>query len=239
MKITPRQNEIIYWISEGLTTEEISTKLHISKNTVNKHRRDAMVNFNAKHMGHLIKLWMRDRLMMGKPLSPMLVLFPLLMFGQPDTLCLTGKLSGTYTAKECIKIDSATSYVLPVTLQIGSCDTMDNLIPGIAVLQDSCIRDEEWFGITMYWKILTDSSAFFSDAAMYWFQNTIGNFAIDDCGIDSFYVKSLVIEPPGGVDRPGETTRTFRVTFRAVDYVGREKEVTMLWIRVPDSQGCI
>lgn len=237
MKITPRQNEIIYWVSEGLTTEEIAVKLHISGNTVNKHRKDAMLYYKANNMGHMVKRWILDRLHSGKPLTPMLVLFPLLMFGQPDTLCLTGPLAGTYTAQKVIKVDSAHSYVLPVVLQIGSCDTLDNLIPGIGLLGDDCIRDEEWEGITGYANVLTDSAAFFTLEAMEFFK-FVGNFAADDCGIDSFYVKSLVIDPPGGVDRPGETIRQFLVTFRAVDWTGKFKEAEMPWTRVPNDYGC-
>lgn len=167
----------------------------------------------------------------------LLLLLPLFAISQPDTLHLSGPLSGTYTAKHSIIVQDAHSYVLPVVLQIGDCDTLDNIIPGIGLLGDSCIRDSEWSGITGYSDVLVDSTSFFTPSAMDFFK-FVGNYAADDCGLDSFFVKSIIIEPPGGVDRPGETTRTFKVTFRAVDFVGYAKEAVMIWIRKPDSAGC-
>lgn len=160
------------------------------------------------------------------------------LFSQPDTLYLSGYLAGTYTAKQAIEIDTAqSSFTWPVILQIGDCDTLDELIPGIAVLQDSCIKDLEWNGISGYSNVIQDSSDFHTEA----FLNLCKSFliaAIDDCGIDSFFVKSVEIIPPGAVDRPGETTREFRILFRAVDWVGYSKEQLMIWIRQPDSAGC-
>ena len=155
------------------------------------------------------------------------------MFGQPDTLYLTGHLAGVYTAKHAI-VANDTMSAWAVTLQIGDCDTLDELIPGIAVLGDSCIRDDEFLS-GGYSDVIQDSSDFHSEA----FLNLCKSFniaAIDDCGLDSFFVKSVEIIPPGGVDRPGMTTREFRILFRAVDWVGYTKEAEMVWIR--DNSGC-
>lgn len=167
-----------------------------------------------------------------------LLLSAITLRSQPDTLVLTGFLAGTYTAKqEIIVMDTVQTW--DVTLQIGDCDTLDELIPGIAVLRDECIRDDEWFGISNYSNVIQDSADFYSED----FLNLVKYFgvaAIDDCGIatDSFYVKSVEIIPPGGVDRPGESTRQFNILFRAVDWVGHVKEAVMRWVRVPDSMGC-
>jgi len=164
------------------------------------------------------------------------LILPITALSQPDTLTLSGFLAGTYTAKkEIIVMDTVQTW--DVTLQIGDCDTLDELIPGIAVLRDECIRDDEWFGISNYSNVIQDSADFHSED----FLNLCKYFgvaAIDDCGIDSFYVKSVEIIPPGGVDRPGETTREFYITFRAVDWVGYVREQVMYWRRVPDSLGC-
>lgn len=166
----------------------------------------------------------------------LLLLLPLNLLAQPDTLILTGFLAGTYTAKqEIIVMDTVQTW--DVTFQIGDCDTLDQYIQGIAVLKDECIRDDEWFGISNYHNVIQDSSDFHTEAFMN-LCKSFGVASIDDCGIDSFYVKSVVIVPPGGVDRPGETTREFQILFRSVDWVGHVKEAVMRWRRVPDSMGC-
>jgi len=166
------------------------------------------------------------------------LLLPITALSQPDTLTLSGFLAGTYTAKQAI-IVMDTVQTWDVTLQIGDCDTLDQYIQGIAVLKDECIRDEEWFGISNYSNVIQDSADFHSED----FLNLCKYFgvaALDDCGIatDSFYVKSVEIIPPGGVDRTGENTRQFNILLRAVDWVGHIKEAVMRWTRVPDSQGC-
>jgi len=166
----------------------------------------------------------------------LICLFPTFIFSQPDTLILSGFLAGTYTAKkEIIIMDTIQTW--DVTLQIGDCDTLDQYIQGIAVLNDECIRDDEWNGISNYSTVIQDSADFHSED----FMNLIKYFgvaSIDDCGIDSFYVKSVEIIPPGGVDRTGENTRQFNILLRSVDWVGHIKEAVMTWIRVPDSFGC-
>jgi len=148
----------------------------------------------------------------------------------PQNLVLSGGISGNYTAKT-IELDHAFS-VRELTLSSGLCD--DQLIPGIAVLLDSCIRDQEWN--ETYAGVLVDSTSFHSPEAMLLY-NSFLICAHDDCGIDSFFVKSMHILPPGGIDRPGTSTREFRITFRAVDFVGRAKEQEMIWIR--KEGGCI
>jgi hypothetical protein len=164
------------------------------------------------------------------------LLLPLTALSQPDTLVLSGYLAGTYTAKETI-IVMDTIQTWDVTLQIGDCDTLDQYIQGIAVLKDECIRDEEWNGISNYHNVIQDSADFYSEDFMN-LCKSFGVASIDDCGIQAFFVKSVIITPPGGVDRTGEDTRKFEILFRSVDWVGHVKEAVMTWIRVPDSQGC-
>lgn len=155
-----------------------------------------------------------------------LLLFPVAAFSQ---MHLTGPIQGHYTAQSFLVTDAHSTGAL----SLHTC--VDEYIPGIAVLGDSCIRDSEWIS-GGYADVLTDSAAFFSPAAIVLFDK-FGVHAVDDCAIDSFYVKSLEILPPGGVDRPSGT-REFRILLRAVDVAGRAKEALMIWIR-KDNNSCI
>ena len=120
--------------------------------------------------------------------------------------------------------------IIDCAAQAATC--VDELIPGIAVLKDSCIRDDEWNN-DGYAEILIDSASFFTLDAFMLYQ-LFGVQASDDCGIDSFYVKSLLITPPNGVARPPNGTKRFDVTFRAVDFAGRSTEQLMTWVRNDD-----
>ena len=154
----------------------------------------------------------------------------------PDTLKLSGYVAGTYTA-DVILIEDTITSLWPLTLNTG-CSCTDNLIPGIAVLGDSCIRDDEWIS-GGYADVLIDSASFHSPAAIQLFHK-FGIFAMDDCGIKIFEVKEVQISPPGtGTDRPGETIKEFNILFYAEDYYGRSKEVNMYWRRVKNDFGCI
>lgn len=138
-----------------------------------------------------------------------------------DTLFITSKVVIVQTSDFNVQIDMC-----------PACD--DQLTPGIAVLLDSCIRDEEWLGT--YNSHLPDSASFFLPETMNFFE-TLGVFAADDCAVDTFFVEDLEIIPPGGVDRPVGGTKEFRIKLKAIDATGKEDEETMIWIR--DNSGCI
>ena len=163
----------------------------------------------------------------------------------PQVLHLTGIIAGSYQA-DTIYIDQAwgqwlvtlnakeviiTNSAFERQLEINSegCDCLNNTTPGIAVLRDTCISDEEW-NTEGYAAVLTDSVAFYSEEAMEFF-NYAGTVAYDDCGIDTFYVEGLEINPPGGVDRPVNGTREFLVALYARDYAGYTRRDTMRWVR--------
>ena len=189
----------------------------------------------------------------------LLLFLPLIGFAQDTTaLCystfgyrVSGDFSG-YVGANFIVIDSAhvhdahlyaTRYFVSestidssATLHVINCEEnaktcVDHFIPRIAALKDSCITDEEWNNDG--YLVITDSAALHSLEAMMLYQK-FGCYAADDCGIDSFYVKEVVITPPGGVSRPPGGTRRFDITFRAVDFKGQSKEVVMTWVRNND-----
>lgn len=53
--ITRREKEVLLLISEGLTNNEIATKLFISSTTVDTHRKNLLSKFEAKNTATLIK----------------------------------------------------------------------------------------------------------------------------------------------------------------------------------------
>jgi DNA-binding NarL/FixJ family response regulator len=54
--ITKRESEILKLISDGLTNQEIADKLFISTFTVDSHRKNLLLKFNAKNTATLIKI---------------------------------------------------------------------------------------------------------------------------------------------------------------------------------------
>ncbi len=53
--ITKRESEILKLIADGLTNQEIADKLFISSFTVDSHRKNLLLKFNAKNTATLIK----------------------------------------------------------------------------------------------------------------------------------------------------------------------------------------
>jgi DNA-binding NarL/FixJ family response regulator len=53
--ITKRESEILKLIADGLTNQEIADKLFISTFTVDSHRKNLLLKFNAKNTAILIK----------------------------------------------------------------------------------------------------------------------------------------------------------------------------------------
>ena len=54
--ITKRESEILKLIADGLTNQEIAEKLFISTFTVDSHRKNLLLKFNAKNTATLIKI---------------------------------------------------------------------------------------------------------------------------------------------------------------------------------------
>jgi DNA-binding NarL/FixJ family response regulator len=54
--ITKRESEILKLISDGLTNQEIADKLFISAFTVDSHRKNLLLKFNAKNTATLVKI---------------------------------------------------------------------------------------------------------------------------------------------------------------------------------------
>lgn len=54
--LTRREKEVLEWIAAGLTNLEIAEKLFISATTVDTHRKNLMIKFEAKNVAALIHL---------------------------------------------------------------------------------------------------------------------------------------------------------------------------------------
>ncbi len=53
--ITRRENEILRLIADGFTNQEIADKLFIGNSTVDSHRKNLLLKFNAKNTASLVK----------------------------------------------------------------------------------------------------------------------------------------------------------------------------------------
>jgi DNA-binding NarL/FixJ family response regulator len=54
--LTRREKEVLEWIAEGLTNQEIADKLFISSTTVDTHRKNLLAKFNARNVAAMIKM---------------------------------------------------------------------------------------------------------------------------------------------------------------------------------------
>ena len=54
--ITRREKEVILLISKGLTNNEIAEKLFISTTTVDTHRKNLLIKFEAKNTAALVRM---------------------------------------------------------------------------------------------------------------------------------------------------------------------------------------
>ena len=52
--ISPREQEIVNLICDGLTTKEIANKLHISPHTVDSHKKNLMNKVGAKNTVQMV-----------------------------------------------------------------------------------------------------------------------------------------------------------------------------------------
>jgi two-component system response regulator NreC len=60
--LTPREHEILRFISEGRTNNEIAKLVHISVKTVERHRGHLMAKLNAHNLVELIRISIKQRL---------------------------------------------------------------------------------------------------------------------------------------------------------------------------------
>lgn len=61
-KLTGREKEILMLIAEGLTNQEMATKLHLSVRTVTNHRANLNMKTGSKNTAHLLSYAMRNNL---------------------------------------------------------------------------------------------------------------------------------------------------------------------------------
>lgn len=54
MNITTREKEVLYNLSEGLSSKEIGRRLYISEHTVETHKRNLMIKLRARNTVHLV-----------------------------------------------------------------------------------------------------------------------------------------------------------------------------------------
>jgi len=60
--LTPRETEVLALIAEGLTNQEIADKLFISSWTVDTHRKNLLLKFEARNTASLVKIAMSQGL---------------------------------------------------------------------------------------------------------------------------------------------------------------------------------
>jgi len=53
--ITPRERSILEFIGQGLSTRKIAALLSVSINTVQSHRRNLLLKFNAANSAELVR----------------------------------------------------------------------------------------------------------------------------------------------------------------------------------------
>ena len=60
--LTKREKEVLELISEGLTNQEIGSKLFLDTSTIDSHRKNMLTKFNAKNTAALIKIAVSNNL---------------------------------------------------------------------------------------------------------------------------------------------------------------------------------
>src|SRR5580698_7357006 len=60
--LTKREKEILEFIAEGLTNQEIATKLFLNVTTIDSHRKNMLTKFNVKNTAALIKIAVSNQL---------------------------------------------------------------------------------------------------------------------------------------------------------------------------------
>jgi DNA-binding NarL/FixJ family response regulator len=54
--LTRREKEVLKWIADGLTTQEIADKLFLSRTTVDTHRKNLLLKMEAKNVAAMIRM---------------------------------------------------------------------------------------------------------------------------------------------------------------------------------------
>jgi len=62
LNISDREKEVLELLIDGLTSKEIGEKLHISKNTVDNHRRNLLRKFEVRRTNDLTRLAMKEHI---------------------------------------------------------------------------------------------------------------------------------------------------------------------------------
>lgn len=65
--LTPREQEIMDFLADGLSSDDIAVKLHLSKHTVNTHRKQIMKKFHGKNLADVVKKYISGRQMEINP----------------------------------------------------------------------------------------------------------------------------------------------------------------------------
>lgn len=60
--LTRREKEVLSLIADGLTTQEIATQLFVSVTTIDTHRKNLLVKFNARNVAAMIKMAMQHQI---------------------------------------------------------------------------------------------------------------------------------------------------------------------------------
>lgn len=60
--LTKREKEVLELIAEGLTNQEIATRLFLNSTTIDSHRKNMLTKFNAKNTAALIKIAVSNHL---------------------------------------------------------------------------------------------------------------------------------------------------------------------------------
>ena len=60
--LSPREREVLQWVSQGKSSREISALLGISSRTVNEHVTSAVRKLRANNRTHAVAIALRDRL---------------------------------------------------------------------------------------------------------------------------------------------------------------------------------
>jgi len=61
--LTAREKEVLIHISEGMTNQEIASKLFVSPLTVDSHRKNLLAKFGVKNTAQMVKVALEHRLL--------------------------------------------------------------------------------------------------------------------------------------------------------------------------------
>ena len=55
MSITPREREVLYWISHGYSRKQIADKIYLSPHTINDYMKNLLNKLNANNVAELMR----------------------------------------------------------------------------------------------------------------------------------------------------------------------------------------